>query len=173
MTSSAFPRALGLAAAAALSISASAISLPAAAQPDRDAEIGSVCAHVIGVMAGERHYAACVQSLGQSLQGLRQGEGMGLARRDCLARGFRPNTAGLAECELEMAPAATEEVSGPQMDAAIPGGARSYFMISRATAYQRFQLACAKLGFEPAQDAFGGCVADLRSALARASDPSM
>jgi hypothetical protein len=148
------------------------VPLAVSAQP-AERDVAQICHAVVGLPPGEKHFVACVQTLAQSLQGLRQGEGMGLARRDCLARGFRPNTAGLAECELETAPAATQDVSGPQMDAAVPGGARSYFMISRATAYQRFQLACAKLGFEPAQEAFGGCVADLRSALSRASNPSM
>jgi hypothetical protein len=160
-----------LALASAITFGAAAI--PAAAQPAQDGEAGAVCEHVVGLMAGERHYAACVQSLQQSLAGRRAGEGMGRARQGCLARGFRPGTAGLAECELTAAPAETAAASGPQMDAATPGGERSYFMVSRDTATQRFQLACAKLGFEPAQAPFGGCVADLRSALSRASEPSM
>jgi hypothetical protein len=136
-----------------------------------DGEVGAVCASVVGVQPGEKHYAACVESLSRSLESLRAGEGMGLARRGCLARGYRPNTSGLAECELAAAPAPA--ASGPEYSAANPGGSRSYFVVSRETAFQRDQLACARLGFDPTQAPFGDCAADLRSALARASEPAM
>jgi hypothetical protein len=136
-----------------------------------DGEVGAVCASVVGVQPGEKHYAACVESLSRSLSGLRAGEGMGLARRGCLAQGYRPNTPGLAECELAAAPAAATR--GPEYPAANPGGSRSYFTVSRETAFQRDQLACARLGFDPTQAPFGDCAADLRAALARASEPAM
>jgi hypothetical protein len=120
---------------------------------------------------GEKHYAACVESLSRSLQGLREGEGFGLARRGCVARGYAPNTAGLAECELAGAPASAE--GGPRYPTETPGGSRSYFMVSRETAFRRDRLACARLGFDPTQAPFGDCAADLRAALARASEPAM
>jgi hypothetical protein len=96
---------------------------------------------------------------------------MGLARHGCLAQGYRPNTAGLAECELAAAPASA--ASGPEYPAANPGGSHSYFVVSRETAFRRDQLACARLGFDPTQAPFGDCAADLRAALARASEPAM
>jgi hypothetical protein len=136
-----------------------------------DGEVGAVCASVVGVQPGEKHYAACVESLSHSLDGLRAGEGMGLARQGCLARGYRPNTSGLAECELAAGPAPA--ASGPEYPVASPGGSRSYFTISRETAFRRDQLACARLGFDPTQAPFGACAADLRAALARASEPAM
>jgi hypothetical protein len=151
-----------------------ALALPGAVSAGSysdDGEVGAVCASVVGVQPGEKHYAACVESLSRSLDGLRAGEGMGLARRGCLARGYRPNTSGLAECELAAGPAPA--ASGPEYPAASPGGSRSYFMISRETAFQRDQLACARLGFDPTQAPFGDCAADLRAALARASEPAM
>jgi hypothetical protein len=57
--------------------------------------------------------------------------------------------------------------------AAGDGGARDYFTISRDAAFQRDQLACARLGFDPGQQSYAGCVADLKTALARASEPAM
>ncbi|HXQ17530.1 MAG TPA: hypothetical protein VN814_23170 [Caulobacteraceae bacterium] len=137
-----------------------------------DGKVGVVCASIVGVQPGEKHYAACVESLSRSLDGLRAGEGMELARQGCLAHGYQPNTSGLAECELAAAaPAPT--ASGPDYPAANPGGSRSYFLVSRETAFRRDQLACARLGFDPTQAPFGDCAADLRAALARASEPAM
>jgi hypothetical protein len=151
-----------------------ASALPGAASAGSyadDGAVGAICAGVVGLQPGEKHYAACVESLSRSLQGLREGEGFGLARRGCLARGYAPNTSGLAECELAAAPASAP--GGRQYPTETPGGSRSYFAVSRETAFRRDQLACARLGFDPTQAPFGDCAADLRAALARASEPAM
>jgi hypothetical protein len=155
-------------------LAALAVAFPGAASAGSyadDGQVGAVCAGVVGVQPGEKHYAACVESLSRSLGGLRDGEGMGLARQGCLARGYRPNTSGLAECELAAAPAPA--ANGPEYSATPPGGSRSYVVVSRETAFRRDQLACARLGFDPTQAPFGDCAADLRAALARASEPAM
>jgi hypothetical protein len=144
---------------------------PTAALAQPYGEVGRVCETVVGLQPNEKHYAACVESLTQSAQGLRQGESLAIARRGCLAQGYRPNTSGLAECELASGPAAA--AGGPAYPSQVPGGSRSYFVVSRETAFQRDQLACARLGFDPSQPPFGDCAADLRGALARASDPAM
>jgi len=142
------------------------------AQPSAQGEVAGICRGVLGLEPGEKHYAACTDSLGRSLQDLDQGRGMAAARRECLARRLAPDTSAFAECEL----AASQEAARPVRDdgaTVIPGGTRSYFMISRETAYRRDQLACARLGLDPDQGAFGSCVADLKTALARASEPAM
>ncbi|HLY78835.1 MAG TPA: hypothetical protein VKQ70_05645 [Caulobacteraceae bacterium] len=147
-------------------------SPPAAlARPNGGDPVAQICASVIGLAPGEKHFAACAQSLAESLHNLRQGEGYAMARRACLGRGLRPNTPGLAQCELTATPA--DDPQGPALDTAVPGGARSYFLVSRDVAFRRDQLACAKLGFDPAQNAFADCASDLRAALARASEPAM
>jgi len=164
------PRAaLGMAGAIASLMLAS--PMPASASPDGGARVDQVCAGVVGLAPGEKHFAACEQSLADSLRSLREGQGTALARRHCLDRGYRPGTAGLAECELASTPA--DPPRGPDYNAPTPGGSRSYFLVSRETAFRRDQLACAKLGFDPAQSAFADCASDLRGALARASDPAM
>ncbi len=164
------PRA-ALAMAAAIAGLMLASPMPASAGPGGDAQVDQVCAGVVGLVPGEKHFAACEQSLADSLRSLREGQGTALARRRCLDRGYRSGTAGLAECELAGAPA--DPPRGPDYSAPAPGGSRSYFLVSRDTAFQRDQLACAKLGFDPAQSAFADCASNLRGALARASDPAM
>jgi len=134
--------------------------------------VGSVCTQVVGLAPGEKHYAACVESLTHSVQSLHRGEGLAVARQACLAHGYPTGSPGLAECELAATPAATA-TGGPSGDTAIPGGSRSYFDVSRHTAFERDQLACARLGFEPAAGGFDDCVADLRAALAQASTSMM
>jgi hypothetical protein len=137
-----------------------------------DDPVAQVCAQVVGLSPGEKHYAACVASLTHSLQGRRRGEGLEAARQACLARGYQPGSPALAECELATPPAAAT-AAGPSAGMAIPGGSRSYFEVSRRTAFERDQLACARLGFEPAAGGFDDCVADLRAALAQASTSMM
>jgi len=156
--------------AAALASLVLAIPIVASARPG-GALVDQICARVVGLVPGEKHFAACEQSLSDSLQGLREGRGTALARRHCLDQGYRHGTAGLAECELAGAPA--NPPRGPDYDAPVPGGPRSYFLVSRDTAFQRDELACARLGFDPAQSAFADCASELRGALARASDPAM
>jgi hypothetical protein len=157
--------------AAAVASLTLASPMAATARPDADGQVAQVCASVVGLAPGEKHFAACEQSLADSLHGLREGQGTALARRGCLEQGYRPGTPGLAECELAGAPA--DAPRGPDYDGPVPGGSRSYFLVSRDTAFRRDELACAKLGFDPAQSAFADCASELRGALARASDPAM
>ena len=79
-----------------------------------------------------------------------------------------PTVADTPPPAAEAAPAPA--ANGPEYLATPPGGSRSYFMVSRETAFQREQLACARLGFDPTQAPFGDCAADLRAAMARASE---
>ncbi len=158
-----------------LSIAAASLALAspmaASARTDGAGRADRICADVVGLAPGEKHFAACEQSLADSLHKLRQGEGFASARRGCMDRGYRPNTAGLAQCELAATPTGVPQ--GPAYNAPVPGGSRSYFVVSREVAFQRDELACAKLGFDPAQNAVADCASDLRAARARASGPSM
>jgi hypothetical protein len=131
----------------------------------------ALCADVVGLSPGEKHYAACVASLTESQRSLEDGAAMGRARRDCLARGYQPDTPALAECEVAARPTRWDDAAQPQSPG--PGREQSYFAASRRDNAQREAMACAGLGLDPAGSAFGDCVADLRGALARASDPMM
>jgi hypothetical protein len=145
---------------------------PAAlAGPARDGAVGRVCTGTLGLVPGEKHYAACVQSLSESLANLQAGQGMAAARRACAARGLTPGEAAFDECELRLANA--RPAPAPVGDAPPVSGGRSYFSGSRADAAHRDELACARLGFDPAGTAFQSCVGNLRGALARASMPAM
>jgi hypothetical protein len=161
-----------MAGAAVLAALACLAAPPSArAAPGRDGQVGRICAGTLGLDPGEKHYAACVQSLSGSLANLRAGQGMADARRACAARGLRPGAADFDECELRLAEAGP--AAAPASDGPPTVGARSYFESSRAEAWRRDQLACARLGFDPAGTAFQSCVSDLRGALARASMPAM
>ena len=164
-----FPRAM----AGVLSLAGLAclLAAPATAAPPRDGVVGRVCATTLGLDPGEKHYAACVQSLSGSLADLRADQGMAVARRACLARGMTPGAADFNECELREADAAPP--AQVVADSAPPAGGRSYFETSRQEAWRRDEMACARLGFDPAGSAFQSCTADLRGALARASMPAM
>ena len=163
---------LNACAAAVVGLTSLAVAPVVSAQPSAQGEVAGICRSVLGLEPGEKHFAACTDSLGRSLAELQAGRGMASARRDCLAQGLTPDTRAFAECELaaSQGPARPVRDDGAQV---IPGGIRSYFMISRETAYHRDQLACVRLGFDPDQGAFTACVTDLKAALARASEPAM
>src|SRR5271154_6242298 len=95
-------RAFCLTAAAASLAVASPIA--AAAGSNGGDRVDQICAGGGGLAPGEKHFAACEQSLSDSVRNLREGEGYASARRGCLDRGYRPNTAGLAQCELAAKP---------------------------------------------------------------------
>jgi hypothetical protein len=158
------------AALAGLACLAAASAVPAQT-PSHD--VAQVCQNVVGLAPGEKHFAACVQSLSDSVGNLERGRDVAAARRECLAQGLQPDTGAFAECELNAARTETAVSDGPGNASPRPGGARDYFMISREAAYHRDELACARLGFDPDQGAFSGCVSDLKAALARASEPAM
>ncbi|HWF78316.1 MAG TPA: hypothetical protein VN694_14195 [Caulobacteraceae bacterium] len=163
---SAMAGAVSLAALACIATPPAAIAGPA-----RDGAVGRVCAGTLGLDPGEKHYAACVQSLSGSLANSSAGQGMANARRACAARGLRPGAEDFDECELRLADAAPAPAS---VRASAPAaGGRSYFESSRGEAWKRDELACARLGFDPAGTAFQACVGNLRGALARASMPAM
>lgn len=147
------------------------LTAPATAAPARDGAVGRVCAGTMGLAPGEKHYAACMQSLSGSLANMQAHRGMMAARHACLARGMTPGAADFDECELREADAAPRAQAVD--DAAAPDGGRSYFNMPRGEAWRRDELACARLGFDPADAAFQSCAADLRGALARASMPAM
>jgi hypothetical protein len=145
---------------------------PAAA--DSGGSIGDICTRIVGLSPGERHYAACVDSLTRSAAAQHRGEDLDEARQACLAQGAAPHSSALAQCELSAADAA--RATPPHWDgpgAAVPGGRRSYFEVSRQTGFERDRMACAQLGLEPVNPSFDQCAADLRASLAQASMPMM
>ena len=156
--------------ALAASIAAGACGgLPSTAAPEEPA-IPRICADVVGLHPGEKHFQACVDSLTQSMASLSAGEAMAEARRRCLAKGLRAGTSELSECELaeHPRPRLAADATPP------PDAGRSYFVVSREVAFKRDQIACARVGFDPAQgEGFADCAAHLRAALARASMPAM
>jgi hypothetical protein len=167
------PSAVLKACAAALVGAATLAVAPAVFAQPGGGVVADLCQNVVGLAPGEKHYAACAQSLAQSLQGVQHSRHMIVARRECLARGLEPDTGAFADCELAAAREEARPIEGATATSPIPGGTRSYFMISREVAHQRDELACARLGLDPDQGAFGVCVADLKTALARASEPAM
>jgi hypothetical protein len=162
--------------ATALAFGALAAS-PAAADAYNPARLGMsdighvrrVCAEVVGLPTDGTHYAACVQSLSASLRDLERGAAVREARAACLRQGLAPDTAALAECELDSARSAGGPIAAVDSAPRPRGG--SYFSVPPAEGRRRGQLACAALGFDPAGEAFAACAANLQAALSRQSMP--
>jgi hypothetical protein len=128
-----------------------------------------VCADVVGLPRDGTHFAACVQSLSASLRDLERASTLRQARAACLRQGLAPESAALADCELAGAAGGASSIAAADTQVRAPG--RSYFSVSPAEGRRRGQLACAALGFDPAEDAFAACAANLQAALSRQSMP--
>jgi hypothetical protein len=143
---------------------------------DQVANVNSVCRSVMGLQPGSANYGGCIDSLMASARGVERGEALQSGRAACLNRGLRPGGAGFAVCELQSAHAGP--VRATDADATViaaaeePGGARSYAYTSPGNVFRREQLSCARLGLDPADEAFASCVAGLQSALFAADNPS-
>jgi hypothetical protein len=165
----------------ALSALACAFALPATGALARpapaDGVVADACQSVVRVQPGTAQYDGCVESLSGSLAGIGQGRAMMRAHDACLEQGLKPGTPGLAECTLSRAdtqPASeaikASDPAAPRMQT--PGGARSWFSVSRGDQGRRQQLACARVGLDPTSAAFDSCVAGLRATLFELDNPS-
>jgi hypothetical protein len=142
--------------------------------PDRLASgeiagVGAICSNVMGLKPFESQYAGCVDSLSGSVSYSDRGRALWQARATCLAEGQRADTPGLAECELTRS---GERRGSGEVDASASGPARSYFYTSPRDVHRREEAACARLGLEPTDAAFAGCVGNLQSTLFEADNPA-
>lgn len=145
---------------------------------DQVGGVGRVCQTVMHVQPGEEHYDACVESLSDSMQSLNRGSALQQARGHCLDEGLSPDSPGWGECELQSAERQPVAARSPNLAISgvgqmqEPGSSKSYFSTSPHDVFRREQLSCARLGFDPADGAFAGCVASLQSALFAADNPA-
>jgi hypothetical protein len=154
---------------------ASPIYNPSELPADQLGQVADICQSVIGLQPGEEHFVRCLESLSASARGVEQGQAMQRAERDCLAERQPAGSPALAECVLQNSERAKASDPVPQfsrIDATRPvGRTKSYFYTSPRETFHREQLACARLGLDPAQAAFGSCVAGLEAGLSAADDP--
>jgi len=136
--------------------------------------VGQICRSVVGLQPMETHYDACVQSLSDTVKERDELTDAEQARNACLAQGDRPGSTKLDVCEASQTAA---DPPGQPAGAADPAPldanppVKSYFMVSRATAFRRERVACAELGFEPATRAFEKCATGLEAAILGANNP--
>jgi len=133
------------------------------------AGIEASCRSTMGLSPNTEQYQSCVDSLMDSAHGLDRGRALIDARGDCLRRGARPGP-DLNVCELQSAAAGPTPT--PVSEARETRAATSYAYASPGEVIHREQLACARLGYDPTDDGFAGCVAGLRAAMFDADHPA-
>jgi hypothetical protein len=151
---------------------------PAGIPSGQVTRVGQICQSVMGIEPGEEHYYACVSSLSDSVKGLDQSDAMQRAHSACAERGLEPDSPGFAECVLRTSDAAalsganlSDSGTAQAVSTTDRRSSKSYFYTSPRDVFHREQLACARLGFDPAYSAFDSCVASLGSALFDADNP--
>jgi hypothetical protein len=137
---------------------------------DQLAQVGRICQSVVRIRPGEAQYVGCVSSLSDSLQSLEQGRALQQARAACLGKGLGPDSPDWGDCILQSAGAPYPAIKAAA-EAEAPGASKSYFSASPREVARREQLACARLGFDPADGAFAGCVANLAGTLFEIDNP--
>ena len=121
----------------------------------------------------ENHYQGCVASLSQSLRSVAASQGLAQADHDCRARGLADGSPDLAECVLdgERRGAASGMTAIPVSDEAARVAPRSFYTAAPHEEARREELACARLGLNPAGAAFDDCVTNLRDTLYAIDNP--
>ncbi len=137
----------------------------AAPGPDTAARIGQVCRETMGLEPGEAQYDFCVGTLSSQMQGRRQAYALVAARRSCLDRGMLAGSSALAQCELQTSENVPIGASLDASPAEVPRATSSFFRTTPDEAFHRAQASCAALGFDPIDDAFSSCVANLNASM--------
>jgi hypothetical protein len=164
--------ACGLAWASLAGCASAAAHDPARPSADGPTGVGGVCETVMGLHPGEAHYDGCVASLSASQESLERGRALERARAGCLGQGLAADGPALAECALRPGEAAAPAAGPARAAVARTVAAGSYFYASPREVFRREQSSCARLGLDPADGAFAGCVAGLASALFAADHPA-
>ena len=134
-------------------------------------QIGQVCRTIMGLPAGTTtQNVACEESLSQSFAELHTAGEIQQARAECLARGLEPGQLPLAECELGPQPAGVTHAAYAAIDPPAKPP-KSYLLVSNNEMHRREQLACAAIGYDPANAGSAQCVAGLDSAMFDAEHP--
>ena len=135
-------------------------------------QIRQVCRTIMGLPPGTTtQNAACEESLSQSFAELHSAGEMQQARAQCLARGLKPGELPLAECELGPQPAGVTHAAYAAIDPPAKPP-KSYLLVSNKEVHRREQLACAAIGYDPANAGSAQCVVELDSAMFEADNPS-
>lgn len=141
--------------------------------PDQLSQIEAVCQTAMGLSGSlTTHYYACAESLSHSYAARLKANPLLAARQDCLARGLKPGTTALSECELTPHAQQVAQNLQPMLETALPTPrAKSYFSASFDEIRRREQRACAEIGYDPVGAGFDRCVADLAAELNDADHP--
>jgi len=121
---------------------------------------------------GETYYQGCVASLSYYRQAVNQGREAMDAQRTCRAQGDGADASRLAECVLR-----TERTSPPRYAAAEPTSFSnpvrpgSYYDASHADQSRRIEMACARMGLNPAYPAFTDCMKNMKDTFYSIDNP--
>jgi hypothetical protein len=148
---------------------------PSHLPPNQLSQVQELCGSVMGIPAGIRLWSDCVESLSSSAVAISQARTLQEARRGCLGKGLASGQPGLAECQLttgsEPTAAASDRADVRVDTSGLQRPATSYFNASFGDVHRREQTACARLGYDPVNGNFAGCVARLDSALFASTHP--
>jgi hypothetical protein len=147
-------------------------------------KVAGICQNVMGLSPSEprtggywrgndelghftSHYRGCIVSLSDSLQLVDSSLVMQHAEKDCRAKGFLTGSPDLALCVLQTAeshpeptPVQVSAAAAIVVSEKLPASG-SYYRASPDESVRREQMACAALGLDPDNEAFGRCVKNL------------
>jgi hypothetical protein len=160
-------------AATCLTILAIACSPVRAETPVISASQGSLvaatCSQVMGLRPGETYFAACKESLSQSLAAKAEGQALANAGNNCRQQGLVPGTAAFSICVLDNESPGAGTTSSPMASVKFAGtsmqSGKSFYEVAPVMRWNRERYSCAQLGLIPGSAAFGECITSLDGAF--------
>jgi hypothetical protein len=127
--------------------------------------VAATCSQVMGLRPGETYFAACKESLSQSLAAKVEDQALAAADNTCRQQGLVPGTAAFSTCVLDDEGAGSQASSSGMASVQFAGmsteSGKSFYEVAPVMRWNRERYSCAQLGLIPGNAAFGQCITNL------------
>jgi len=131
--------------------------------------VATTCSQVMGLRSGETYFAACKESLSQSLATKADGQAIAAADNTCRQQGLVSGTAAFSICVLDNENTGSGAPTSPMASVNFSGMStergKSFYEVAPVMRWNRERYACAQLGLIPGNAAFGQCITNLDGAF--------
>ncbi len=160
---------------------------PASLDQGRLGQVEGICQSVMGLSPKEspipgdgnpkldpleNHFQGCVATLSHAVQRGERSATLAQANRSCISHGAAIGSPALAECVLNTRDAPSPALTQVSAGSAPPSAPiHSFFGTSHAEKTRRMELACVRIGVNPALPAFDDCVKEMMDTFYAIDNP--
>jgi hypothetical protein len=132
-------------------------------------QVDITCSRIMGLKPGEAYYAACHESLSQSLAAQSENRALAAAYGQCHQLGMVSGSAAFSTCVLDKENAGeaafTRALTVADSVSANAGADKSFYAMSPTVRWSRERYACAQMRLVPGSDDFRQCIDNLDEAF--------